>query len=79
MKRFLWFNLKKIKTDADYFLVVFILLIIIQLSVYFPLGKSFDFLDLIYGGVDTIFFLYISFCKKDFSYKDVWNCFWNDL
>ncbi|MGV2804762.1 hypothetical protein GNF85_13995 [Clostridium perfringens] len=78
MKRFLWFNFKKIKTDVDYFLVVFILLIITQLAFYFPLSKSFDFSNLVFGGVFSIFFIYISFCKKEFSYKDVWKCFWNE-
>ncbi|EDT13262.1 hypothetical protein AC3_A0621 [Clostridium perfringens E str. JGS1987] len=76
MKRFLWFNLEKLKTDKEYFLVVFMFLIIIQLAFYFPLNKSLDFSNIFLGFIFTLFFIYVTFCKKTFSYKEVWQCFW---
>ncbi|HHD2754316.1 TPA: hypothetical protein ACOTG0_003170 [Clostridium perfringens] len=75
MKRFLWFNIEKLKEDPDYFLVIFLFLIIIQLAFYFPLDKSQDFGDIVLGISTSIFFIYTLFCKKKFTYKDVWKCF----
>lgn len=75
MKRFLWFNIEKLKEDPDYFLVIFLFLIIIQLAFYFPLDKSQDFGDIVFGISTSIFFIYTLFCKKKFTYKDIWKCF----
>lgn len=75
MKRFLWFNLEKLKNDADYFLITNLFLVITQLAFYFPLSKSFDIKDLIGGGIFSIFHICILFFKKEFKYSDVWNCF----
>ena len=78
MKRFLWFNLYKLKSDVDYFLITFLFLILVQLSFYFPLNGTINFKDLV-GGVSTsVFFIYVLFCKKTFKVKDVWKCFWKD-
>ncbi|ELC8424519.1 hypothetical protein QYB63_001081 [Clostridium perfringens] len=76
MKRFLWFNLEKIKTDPDYFLINFLFLILVQCVFYFPTGRARS-VSISSGILTSIFFVYILLCKKDFSYKDVWNCFWN--
>lgn len=75
MKRFLWFNLEKAKKDPDYFLMTFLFLIVVQMIFYFPTGKL-KGTDIISGALTSIFFLYILFSKKEFSWKNVLNCFW---
>lgn len=75
MKRFLWFNLEKLKKDPDYFLMNSLFLIVVQMIFYFPTGKS-QQVSILSGITTSIFFLYTVICKKDFTYKDVWNCFW---
>lgn len=75
MKRFLWFNLEKLKKDPDYFLMTSLFLIVVQMIFYFPTGKS-QQVSILSGITTSIFFLYTVICKKDFTYKDVWNCFW---
>ena len=76
MTRFLWFNLYKLKSDVDYFLITFLFLVVVQLSFYFPLNGNLDFKDLVGGALTSIFFIYVLFCKKNFKVKDVWQCFW---
>ena len=75
MKRFLWFNLEKLKKDPDYFLMTFLFLSVIQMVFYFPTGKS-QQVNIVSGIVTSVFFLYTLFCKKEFSYKNVLDCFW---
>ena len=75
MKRLLWFNLEKLKKDPDYFLMTSLFLIVVQMIFYFPTGKS-QQVSILSGITTSIFFLYTVICKKDFTYKDVWNCFW---
>lgn len=75
LKRFLWFNLDKIKKDPDYFLINFLFLILVQLAFYFPTGRL-KSVNILSGVLTSIFFLYILLCKKEYTYKEVWNCFW---
>ena len=75
MKYFLWFNLDKIKKDPDYFLINFLFLILVQLVFYLPTGQLKN-LNIFSGILTSIFFVYILFCKKEYSYKEVWKCFW---
>lgn len=74
LERFLWFNLKKIKKDPDYFLINFLFLVVVQMIFYFPIGRA-GKTNISSGIATSIFFLYILFCKKEFSYKEVWKCF----
>ena len=75
MKRFLWFNLEKLKKDPDYFLMTSLFLIVVQMIFYFPTGKS-QQVSILSGITTSIFFLYTIICKKEFTFKDVWDCFW---
>ncbi|WP_446898437.1 hypothetical protein ACSVC9_00480 [Clostridium sp. LBM24168] len=73
MKRFLWFNIEKLRNDAEYFLVTYILIIFIQLAFWFKIE---NLGDIIWGAVFSLFFLYLTFIKKNFTLKDVWKLFW---
>ena len=63
------------KRDPDYFLITFLFLIVVQMIFYLPTGKM-QKVDVLSGAVTSIFFVYTVFCKKEFSYKDVIECFW---
>lgn len=79
MKRFLWFNIDKIKNDSDYFLIVFMFLVLTQLSFYIlpiKMEKEYKIYNLIPALVFSIFFLWTLFTKKSFNFKDVLNSFW---
>lgn len=75
MKRFLWFNLEKLRTDVEYFLVSYILVIIATITFLFP-KSEYKFGDAIFGGASFIFFIYLTSMKRDFSLKNVWKRFW---
>lgn len=76
MKYFLWFNLKKIKTDIDYCLLTFLFLILIQLAFYFPYNPK-KLYKLFFGLVFSVFFIYCLIVKKDFKLIDVWKKFFD--
>lgn len=72
MKKFLWYNLEKLKNDLDYFIVSYISLILIQFNLYFSYFKNMNLVSsLIIGIVFSIFFIYISIMKKAFNYKKI--------
>lgn len=73
MKRFLWFNIKKMKNDPDYFLVSYILLIFVQLAFWI---KIHNLSDIVFASVFSVLFLYLTFIKKNFTLKDIWKLFW---
>lgn len=77
MKRFLWFNFEKMKSDLDYFLMSNLFLIIAQLSFYFPI-RSKDFKDTISGLILTGIHVYVLLLKKEFTYKDLVKCFFKN-
>ncbi|MDD3223631.1 MAG: hypothetical protein PHX70_02810 [Clostridium sp.] len=73
MKRFLWFNIEKLKNDPDYFLMSYILIIFVQLGFW---TKIHDLSSIVFGSIFSILFLYLTFIKKDFTLKDIWKLFW---
>lgn len=73
MKYFLWFNLDKVKNDKDYFLLSYLSVIMAQLASWFPKKGYLDFEDYIYGVVWGIFFIYLSFSRKNFKFKDAFR------
>lgn len=75
MKRFLWFNIEKLRVDIEYFLVVYILLIFLQVAFYYPINKQMEISHWVFGGITSILFIYISFMKKEFCSKDVLKLF----
>ncbi|MGL5477894.1 MAG: hypothetical protein ACRDCB_02430 [Clostridium sp.] len=71
MKKFLWFNITKLKTDSEYFVVSYIYVITAQVGFYSSfIGNKNLFYDLILGIISSIFFIYITFMKKDFKILD---------
>ncbi|MBY0756937.1 hypothetical protein K5V21_16065 [Clostridium sardiniense] len=74
MKKFLWYNIEKLKTDIDYFSVSYISLIFIQLPLYSSFFRNINlFSDLVLGIISSSFFLYMTFTKKDFTLIDVFK------
>ncbi|GAA0742479.1 hypothetical protein [Clostridium oceanicum] len=76
MNYFLWFNLKKIKTDIDYFLLTLLFLILIQLAFYLPWNPK-KLYNLFFGMIFSIFFIYCLTVNKDFKLKDVLKLFFH--
>lgn len=68
MKKFLWFNINKLKKDPEYFVVSYIFIITAQVAFYTSFIRNTDFFyDLIIGVICSIFFIYITFMKKEFK------------
>lgn len=68
MKRFLWYNITKLRNDSEYFIVSYISLITIQLPLYFSYFKNKNLLSsLIFAIIFSIFFIYITIMKKNFK------------
>lgn len=75
MERFLWFNVKKLRTDCDYFFISFLFLTLLQLIFYFPpRGESLKLK--IIGIIFSVFYIYIILIKKEFTLKDLWKSMW---
>ena len=72
MERFLWFNVKKLRTDCDYFLITFLFLTLVQVVCYFPINKL-TLKYIILGIIHSILYLYIILMKKEFTLKDLWK------
>ncbi len=71
MKKFFWYNLKKLRNDYEYFSVSYISLIFIQLYLYTKNKNS--VFDLIFGIITSIFFIYLNFMKKNFKISEVFK------
>lgn len=68
MERFLWFNLKKIKKDPDYFLINFLFLVVVQMIFYFPIGRAGKISIGLFISLNFIFFK-INITEFDKNYK----------
>ena len=84
MKYFLWFKLDKLKTDIDYFLVTFLSIstysLIKILSYIFDSNKNINFSHISVDIIILIFWLWLVFVKKDFSFlKVISKLFFIDL
>lgn len=73
LKRFFIFNTEKLKSDVEYFLVTYVLVIFIQLIFWVKID---DLGDIVFGTIFSIFFLYLTFMKKKFTLREVWKLFW---
>lgn len=74
MKKFLWYDLKKLRNDSEYFSVSYISLILIQLPLYSSYFKNKNLVsDLIFGIIASIFFIYLTFMKKNFKISEVFK------
>jgi hypothetical protein len=75
MKYFLWFNLNKLKTDIDYFLVTFLIVSMFilntVLSYIYHTNKYMNFSDIFIDIIILFFWLWLIFAKKDFSFWKV--------
>lgn len=74
MKKFLWYDLKKLREDSKYFSVSYISLILIQLPLYHSFFKNKNLVtDLFFGIITSIFFIYLTFMKKNFKMSEVYK------
>lgn len=70
-KKFLWYNVNKLKEDVEYFNISILSLILIQCGFYLSYIKNTDlFSSLIFGIIFSLFFIYILIIKKTFSLKE---------
>lgn len=73
MKRFFIFNIQKLKSDVEYFLVTYVLVIFMQLALWLQVK---DLGNIVFGTIFSVFFLYLTFMKRAFTLKDVWKLIW---
>lgn len=70
-KKFLWYNLNKLKKDAEYFNISILSLILMQCGFYLSYIKNTNLISsLVLGVIFSIFFIYALIIKKDFSIKE---------
>jgi hypothetical protein len=73
LKRFFIFNIGKLKDDIEYFLVTYVLIIFIQLALWLQIKDSGN---IIFGTIFSLFFLYLTFMNKSFTFKELWKLLW---
>lgn len=77
MKYFLWFNLKKLKTDIDYFLVTFLIVSMFILNTilayFYPIhiNKNINYSHVFIDIIIFFFWIWLIFVKKDFSFGKI--------